>query len=43
MGQLWKALQEAECTRVGEQLDVKDEGESFNLCNWVDKEYRRQS
>lgn len=34
---------EVECTRVGVQVDVKHEGESFGLYNWVDKEYRRQS
>lgn len=31
------------CTGVGEQLDVKDEGEIFDLGGWMDKEYGRQS
>lgn len=26
---------EVECTRVGVQVDRKDEGEIFGLCDWV--------
>lgn len=34
---------EGEHTGLGVQVDVKDEGGGFGLCDWVDKEYWRQS
>lgn len=34
---------EVECAIVNVQVDRKDEGEIFGLCDWVDKEYWGQS
>lgn len=34
---------EVECTGAVMQVDVKDEGGGFGLCDWMDKEYWRQS
>lgn len=34
---------EEERTGVGVQADVRGGGEGFGLCDWVDKEYWRQS